>query len=152
MTSSKVYQQTTLSEDYEAWSWYQQMQSEMQERQNTDWSPRIDVPFSQPLPVEIGIEYCDWILQTAEVRDIIFRRFVEGDYENETEAMLLRASAFHFLHQKGYAVQHSSKLSGCWHDVAKLIVGDFGSTDAPELRQRLLRLKQFFFDKQMGDF
>lgn len=132
------YEETTSSRDYGKWDWYRSMRRAMEESKKPDWKPLNELALGQPLPVGLGVGYCKWVMETPEVSDIIFRRFVAGDYENETEVMLLRAASFYYLQSVGYSVRHYSKLSGCWHDIAGIIKGEYSSAASRKLRQRLL--------------
>ena len=51
----------------------------------------------QPLEVELGVEYAQWIIETPELLDIIYRRFIFCEYDNELEGNLLHFSAIYFM-------------------------------------------------------
>lgn len=138
------YVETTSSASYESWPWYIACMRALEIRKTPGWKPRNPLPQGRPLPVSTGIRFGTWVMETPTIRDIIYRRFVKGDYDNEVESMLLKAASFHFLHQDGYSVMHFAPLALCWRPIARILTGEYTDARSPEYRADLLTHPLYF--------
>lgn len=93
-----------------------------------------------PVPLSVARGYCQWLLETPEIRDVICRRFILGDYDNDLEARLLSNSALHYLLKTQYLPSGATALGSCWHIVKEVIAGILPSLDDPLVDQRLLKI------------
>lgn len=83
-------------------------------------------------------------MQTPEVRDIIYRRFVTKDFGNDLEKMLLKSASMSFVVKQGYDAQYCTRLSLGLHIAALIITGELRSVDDFDW-QRFVGLYANFF-------
>jgi hypothetical protein len=144
MRQGVEYQTTTSSSNHANWPWYREFCRRMDELQRNDWKDSSLIAKSGPLPVSLCREYCAWIMQTPEVRDIIYRRFIQKDFDNDLEKRLLISSSMYFVMERGYDAEYSTFLSSCWLISERMIKGELASFDDGE-EERLLLLHPNFF-------
>ena len=137
------YVVTTDSAEYESWEWYREyLQSVELARSGTLPHAKKDFQ-NKPLKVELGVKYSRWILETPELLDIIFRRFIFGNYENELEGNLLHFSAIFFMRRNEIS-GNEGFLGICWGALEKLLKQEITSLDSPQFRADLLKNKFAF--------
>ncbi|MES2434702.1 MAG: hypothetical protein V4586_12870 [Pseudomonadota bacterium] len=132
------YHITTSSEDCESWPWYRDFLAMLDALRQNNWKDNARVPKRDPLPVSIGRAYCAWIMTTPEMRDVLYRRFIQRDFDNDLEKRLLKSSAMYFVMIQGYSGEYSTFLSSCWHIVTRVMLGEVSSLDADQINKRLL--------------
>lgn len=120
---------TTDSNNYKEWPWYQEY------RQLERPGAAVRMGGGQ-VPVDVAIEFSQWIMKTPEIRDIVFRRFVQGDYDNETEKMLLSFAQRYFLLKSGQAGS-PELISIAWGLIAKVLIGTIECVESSEFREKL---------------
>ncbi len=129
---------TTKASDWASWDWFQDYHRYSDGyKSGTIPEPKIDYG-SGPLPIEVGVQFGKWVLETPEIRDIVYRRFVIGDYDNTLEGNLLGFAKTYFLrkiHIRGF----SSFLAICWPPLAKILTGQMDSVESAEYRAALLK-------------
>jgi hypothetical protein len=139
-----------LSSEFNDWDWYCEYRSQIEAAKtnpNIEWSKAID---SDRLPVDIGIDFSRWVLETPELSDIVYRRIVLGDYDNVLEANLLSDATQYFLNKRRI-LGGGGLLSACWLSLADVLRGNIEAIDTPAFRASLLKSK-FTFTETKNDF
>ncbi len=141
------YMCTTDSNDYKEWAWFQE-HLEFIAAYKAGRLPKPKWDFQGgPLPLEYGVAYAEWILNTPEIRDIIYRRFILGHYDNMTEGNLLSDAVTYFSRKIGINTHAGVLLSHCHRPIAKILQGQITGPKAPEYAEVLLRSKYAFVDE-----
>ena len=135
------YVVTSDSSEYESWEWYREYQIMYQAKKRGAQPSSLHDYGGGPMPVQLGIDFSRWVMRTPEIRDIVYRRFIEGDYDNALEGNLLSDSTYYFLSKERVA---GAFLASCWIHLAKVFRGEIESVEAPEYRASLLNSKYAF--------
>lgn len=140
---------TTNPDDFQSWTWFQEYRA-MRAKSDAYLaaggkpiiSPKI---YAEPLPVELGLQFSEWVMATPEVRDMVYRRFVCGDYDNEREGALLRDAEEYFKekHTEGYG-----SFGAIWSALEKVILGEITSTHSQEYENLILTFSWAFTSEQ----
>lgn len=132
------YKITTDSDEYETWPWYLEYLGLERSPSRARMKSR-----SGKVPIEVGVQFARWIMETPELRDVIYRRFVLGDYDNETEKMHLTIAPRYFF-LKCEEVESSAFLSVTWHQIARVLDGQMDSVESHEFREAISPLSKIF--------
>ena len=135
------YVVTSDSSEYESWEWYREYQIMYQAKKRGDQPSNLHDYGGGPMPVQLGIDFSCWVMRTPEIRDIVYRRFIEGDYNNTLEGNLLSDSTYYFLSKERVA---GVALASCWIHLAKVLRGEIESVNTSEYRASLLKSKYAF--------
>jgi hypothetical protein len=135
---SNTYQISTSSSEYESWNWYQDYRQQMAELKSRKWEDPTRKPKDGSLPISVGRGYYAWIMRTPEVRDIIYRRFIGGDFDNDLEVKLLTSSAMYYAMSQGYSAEYCTFLSLGWGVAEGLLRGSISEEDTTAIDQRFL--------------
>ncbi len=95
-------------------------------------SPKI---YAEPLPVELGLQFSEWVMATPEVRDMVYRRFVCGDYDNEREGALLRDAEEYFISVHS---ADGGAFGAPWRPLGKVITGEISEVRSQGYKDLLL--------------
>lgn len=138
---------TTEICDHKEWVWFQEY-LEFNSAYKAGKLPEPKWDFQGgPLPLEYGLAYAQWVLDTPGVRDVIYRRFVLGQYENAAEGNLLSFATIFFLRKNDIDTNANSVLSICHRPIAKILQGQIASPKTKKYTQELLRSSWAFVDK-----
>ena len=139
---------TTQYEDYENWDWFQDyLHSVEREKIRISRQGPASHVVATPMSVSIGIQFGKWVIDTPEVRDIVYRRFVLGDYDNEAEGHLLSFASIHFM-RKSNIKESNAFLAVCWRPIASILQGKLKSPDSDGYRKALLQASFAFIEDE----
>ena len=124
------YEITTDSTEYQVWPWYQEYLALTKKA-----PPPKD---AEILPVSVGEDYCTWVLETPEVRDIVYRGYFLRQDEDDLEDALLGTSTRYFLLQNNISEKNSVKLTACWQPLKLILMGDLPPPPHNDVRDKLL--------------
>ena len=140
------YECTTRASDYEKWTWFKDyLKFDSAYKSGELPQPKLDFE-GGPLPLEYGVEYAEWILVTPEVRDIVYRRFVLGQFDNTTEGNLLSFSKIYFCRKNGIHPNVRANFSVCLRPIAEILQGKLASPRTKEFSVALLSSSWAFFE------
>jgi hypothetical protein len=138
------YTPTTQAEDYKSWPWFQDyLKYAEQEKAGILAAPKLDYG-TRPTPVSLGLNIARWAMRTPEIRDIVWRRFVQGNYDNKLEEWLLSIAETYFRYKEG--IQAGIGSLDAIIRTEHVLNGDVASVDDPEFRQLLLSHPAYYFD------
>lgn len=134
------YAQTTTSENYRDWPWFRSyVQGVERRKKDGSANPAVD----EQLPVDIGVAFCERVLEIPEICDMVYRNFVLTE-ENRPEGVqvrernLLSFATVHFLTMNGHAENSGYRLVACWRPLAFVLQGKSHRPRSSEFRETLL--------------
>ena len=136
--NSLSYTCGTSSRDYRHWGWYIEYADLLFLVKQGERVEFVESYEGGKLPLKLGIEFSTWVMGTPELRDIVFRRFVQGDYENKLEGKLLTDAVEFYSLSRGIK-GGLGYLPVCWLQIAKIINGEIPSVDSEQFGEELLK-------------
>jgi len=143
------YEPDSLTKEYATWPWYiDYLRYVDLEKQGNLPAAAYDYA-DQSLPVDVGVKFGEWVLQVTEVRDLVYDRFVKGNFDDEVAGNLLSFATAYFLYAnriKG----GSGLLAICWRPIAQILSGEMESVFSNDYRNELLKSSFAFHSESTG--